>query len=102
MNFAETLATLESAEHLIRLELIAPDGSLIATIENRPGSQGSLKVYNHLCRKYGAISVEAAQEGLQLYAEHTVDAKANPGKHPNIDRLLELIASGGRLEVRAA
>jgi hypothetical protein len=25
---------------------------------------------------------------LELYAEHTADARANPGKHPNIDRLI--------------
>jgi hypothetical protein len=35
-----------------------------------------------------------------LYAEHTDDARANPGKHPNIDRLLALIESGARLSVK--
>jgi len=98
-NFAEILATLESADHLTKLELRTPDGQLVADIENKPGSQGSLKVYHHLFRKYGAITAEAAQDGLELYAEHTADARANPGKHPNIDRLLDLIAQNGRLEV---
>lgn len=100
-TFAENLATLESADHLNRLELRSGDGVLTATIENKPGSQGSLKVYHHLWKKYGGISVEAAQEGLALYAEHTEDARANPGKHPNIDRLSDLIAQNGRLEVSA-
>lgn len=100
MNFAENLATLENADHLTRVELLSPEGSLVATIENKPGSQGSVKVYHHLFKKFGAITVEAAQEGLALYAEHTVDARANPGKHPNIDRLLDLIARSARLEVR--
>jgi hypothetical protein len=27
---------------------------------------------------------------LQLYAEHTADARLHPGKHPNIDRLLAI------------
>ncbi len=101
MNFAEILATLESADHLTKLELRTPDGQLAAAIENKPGSQGSLKVYHHLYKKYGAITPEAAQDGLELYAEHTADARANPGKHPNIDRLLDLIAQNGRLEVQA-
>jgi hypothetical protein len=101
MNFAEILSTLESADHLTKLELHAPDGSVVATIENKPGSQGSLKVYSHLFKKYGAITVEAAQDGLELYAEHTADARTNPGKHPNIDRLLDLIAQNGRLDVKA-
>ena len=26
--------------------------------------------------------------GLEWYAEHVADARAFPGKHPNIDRLL--------------
>jgi len=26
--------------------------------------------------------------GVEWYAEHTADARAFPGKHPNIDRLL--------------
>jgi hypothetical protein len=98
-TFAEILNTLESADHLTKLELRTLDGNLNATIENKPGSQGSLKVYHHLWKKYGAISAEAAQDGLSLYAEHTTDACANPGKHPNIDRLLDVIESGKPLDV---
>jgi hypothetical protein len=100
-TFAEILATLEEVDHLKGLELRMPDGNTVATIENKPGSQGSLKVYHHLWKKYGAITVEAAREGLDLYAEHTADARAHPGRHPNIDRLLALVGNGGRLEVKA-
>ncbi len=99
-TFAEILATLESVDHLALLELSNPDGSLAAVIESKPGSQGSLKLYHHLWEKYGAIDRQAAEEGLALYAEHTADARSNPGKHPNIDRLLDLIKTGQRLEVR--
>jgi len=99
-SFDEILATLENADHLTQLELSNPDGSPAAIIENKPGSQGSLKVYHQLWKKYGSIDRQAAEEGLALYAEHTADARSNPGKHPNIDRLLEVIESGSRLEVR--
>jgi hypothetical protein len=51
-------------------------------------------VYSYLLQKYGDINAGAAGEGLQLYAEHTEDAKENPGKHPNIDRLLTLVLTG--------
>jgi hypothetical protein len=37
---------------------------------------------------------------MELYAEHTVDAQANPGKHPNIDRLIALVADGATLRVK--
>lgn len=98
-TFAEILASLESADHLTQLEISNPDGSPAAIIENKPGSQGSLKLYHHLWKKYGAIDRQAAEEGLALYAEHTADARSNPGKHPNIDRLFDVIETGNRLEV---
>lgn len=101
MKFSDNLATLASIDHLQKLELLNADGSLAATIENKAGSQGSLKVYQHLWKKHGSINVAAAEEGLELYAEHTADAEQNPGKHPNIDRLFEIIASGKSLIVKA-
>jgi hypothetical protein len=69
-------------------------------IENKPGSQGSLKVYNHLARMYGEISMDAAVEGLSLYAEHTEDAENCPGKHPNVDRLLNILEDEQPLAVK--
>ncbi len=98
MKFAELLATLPSAEHLQKINLTYPNGD-VETIENKPGSQGSLKVYFHLYQKHGKINTKAAQEGLRLYAEHTEDAQTNPGKHPNIDRLLDIAESGEELVV---
>ena len=99
MGFQDNLAALAPADALARIELHGPAG-LSGVIENRPGSQGSLRVYQHLARKYGALDAEAAAEGLALYAEHTEDARLHPGKHPNIDRLLALQAQGGRLTAR--
>ena len=96
-TFQENLAGLPGIDGIARIELNTKDGSLAAIIENKPGSQGSLRVYRYLADKYAAITPAAAQEGLQLYAEHTADARANPGKHPNIDRLLDLIAHDASL-----
>lgn len=99
MNFAETLATLPSIDHLAAIELL--DGeTLIARIENKPGQAGSLRVYHALYQEFGAIDALAAEKGLRLYREHTDDAKAHPGKHPNIDRLLDLAEGGQPLAIR--
>lgn len=92
-SFADNLATLPAADHLAGIELIGP-GERVAVIENKPGSQGSLRLYLYLLEKFGAINVAAAAEGLVLYAEHGEDARRNPGRHPNVDRLLEIAASG--------
>ncbi len=93
-TFAENLTKLESIDAYAKLELFDAAGNSVSVIENKPGSQGSLRVYRHLAEKWGSINTEAAHEGLALYAEHTGDARQNPGKHPNIDRLFEIIASG--------
>ena len=39
-------------------------------------------------RWHTRCALAAASLGLEWYAEHTQDAIAFPGKHPNIDRLL--------------
>ena len=76
-----------------------PAGEIVGLIENKPGSQGSVRVFNHLFKKWGIINKDAAKDGLRIYAEHTADAEENPGKHPNIDRLLNVIETGEVLTV---
>lgn len=100
MAFADNLKKLPGVSHLAALNLLDAEGAVTATIENKAGSSGSLAVYNHLAQLYGAISPEAAKKGLEVYAEHTDDARAHPGKHPNIDRLLTLIAEEKTLRVK--
>ena len=100
MAFADNLQQLPPVTHLVELQLIDAAGAVVATIENKPGKAGSLAVYHALAARHGRIDVAAAQEGLELFAEHTADAHANPGKHPNIDRLLEVIASGQGYSVK--
>lgn len=99
-TFQENLAGLPGIDGIARLELLDGNGNIVAVIENKAGSQGSLRIYRHLADKHGAITPEAAQEGLALYAEHTGDARANPGKHPNIDRLFAVIEGAGKLSTR--
>jgi hypothetical protein len=92
MAFVDNLKQLPSAAHLQALELIDAQGLCAARIENKPGQAGSLQLYAALAAKHdGRIDAAAAQEGVDLYAEHTLDARTHPGKHPNIDRLLQVI-----------
>ncbi len=99
MAFADNLRQLARVDHLAGLQLTDEYGAVVATLENQPGQAGSVAVYAALAQQFGAITVQAAQHGLTLYAEHTADARAHPGKHPNIDRLLALIEVGGRFGV---
>lgn len=97
-NFKDNLAQLPGVTHLDSIVITGPGGAAVATIENQPGQQGSLAVYHFLAHAVGSvIDKRFAAQALALYAEHTADARANPGKHPNIDRLLEIEAGGAAL-----
>ncbi|KAB2312488.1 DUF2322 family protein [Betaproteobacteria bacterium SCN2] len=98
MTFAENLAALPETQGK-RLRLLDEQGVEKAVIENAPGTAGSFRVYAALAAKHGPIDAAAAEEGLVIYAEHTEDARLNPGKHPNIDRLFEVIKTGAALRV---
>ncbi len=99
MSFADTLSTLPAIDRIEKLELFDGD-TLIDTIENKPGKAGSLAVYNALAQEFGSLSKAAASKGLILFAEHTADAEANPGKHPNIDRLFAIISGQDELRIQ--
>jgi hypothetical protein len=102
MQFSEILASLPSIDHLAAIELFAAgeEQTPIARIENKPGSAGSVRLYHALLQEFSAITVDAANKGLELYAEHTADAVAFPGKHPNIDRLIQVKESGQVLSAK--
>ncbi len=100
MSFAENLKKLPGISHLAAINLLDGEGNVVASIENKAGSQGSLAVYNHLAQIYGSINAEAAQKGLEIFAEHTEDERNNPGKHPNIARLLQIEAGAPALRVK--
>lgn len=100
MAFADNLKALPPVAHLAALELLNATGDLVARIDNKPGQAGSLAVYAALAAKHGSINAAAAAEGLEVYAEHTADAHANPGKHPNIDRLVGITTPAQALSVR--
>lgn len=97
-TFAENLATLPPITHIAKLELY--DGTtLLDTIDNKPGKAGSVAVYNALQQEFGTLNAAAAEKGILLYAEHSADAQAHPGKHPNIDRLFDIIEQQGELRI---
>ena len=96
MSFADTLKTLPEPSGA-RLRLADATGAEVAVIENGPGTAGSFRVYAYLAEKHGGITPAAAAEGVAIFAEHADDARKHAGKHPNIDRLFALQASGATL-----
>ena len=103
-TFKDNLQHLPPVDGVERIDLIDENGAVAASIENQPGKQGSLAVYQYLKQAFGALDAEAAEHGLAVFAEHTADARNRPGAHPNVDRLLAIAAGGAplRIEVIAA
>jgi hypothetical protein len=93
-SFKDNLALLPSIEGIARIDLTDAAGTLVASIPNEPGKQGSLAVYNYLKLCFGRLDGAAAKHGLAVFGEHTPDALARPGAHPNIDRLLAVGPTG--------
>jgi hypothetical protein len=100
--FKDNLQQLPPIEGIERIDLIDGKGGVVANIENQPGKQGSLAVYNYLSRAFGTLDAKAAEHGLAVFAEHTVDARNRPGAHPNVDRLLAIVAGQEALRIEVA
>ena len=98
-SFKDNLDLLPSIEGIARIELSDASGTVVASIENAPGKAGSVRVYNYLGAVFGELDEAAATHALEVFAEHTADAKARPGAHPNIDRLFEVIETGKSLTI---
>lgn len=98
-TFKENLQQLPPIDGVQRIDLVDAKGNVVASIENQPGKQGSLAVYQYLKKTFDILDEKAAEHGLAVFAEHTADARNRPGAHPNIDRLLEIAAGGGPLRV---
>jgi hypothetical protein len=98
-TFKENLRQLPTIDGVQRIDLVDGDGTVVASIENQPGRQGSLAVYQYLKERFGALDAKAAEHGLVIFAEHTVDARNRPGAHPNVDRLLAIATGGDALAI---
>ena len=99
-SFKQVLKVLPDIEHIDKINLYDQNDNLVVVIENMQGTQGSLKVYFYLYKNFKKINSAAAQKGLELFSEHTADAKKNPGSHPNIDCLINIVKTNDTLRVK--
>ncbi|TZG29448.1 DUF2322 family protein [Sphingomonas montanisoli] len=99
-TFKDTLQQLPPIDDVQRIDLIDSAGTVAASIENQPGKQGSLAVYNYLAQCFDMLDGQAAEHGLIVFGEHTEDARNRPGAHPNVDRLLAIAAGDAPLRIK--
>ncbi|MBO9546342.1 DUF2322 family protein [Caulobacter sp.] len=98
-TFKDNLQQLPTIDDVQRVDLVDASGDVVASIENQPGKQGSLAIYQYLKRQFGGLDAKAAEHGLAVFGEHTADARNRPGAHPNIDRLFSIAAGGAPLKI---
>lgn len=98
-SFKDNLQLLPSIATLARVDLVDATGAIVASIANEAGKQGSLAVYQYLQQNFDRLDAAAAAHGLEVFAEHTADARNRPGAHPNIDRLLEIVAGAAPMGI---
>lgn len=91
MQFKDYLANFPTIDHLSGLDVIN-SGEVMQHIPAIEGKLGSLRLYYALYEKFdGKLDVNAAQQGLEWFAEHTEEVRTHIGKHPNIDLLFKVI-----------
>ena len=99
-KFKDILEKFEDASHVKKIILSNKDGGIVGAIENISGSLGSIKLYQHFYLTFGELSIDAALKGIELYSEYSKEAKNYPGKHPNIDRLFDIIENEETVKIK--
>lgn len=99
-SFKDNLALLPAIDGVAAIEVLDASGTVVDTIPNQPGKKGSVAVYQYLHQVFGTLNADAATHGMAVFAEHTADAEARPGAHPNIDRLMVIANGGAPMTVR--
>lgn len=91
MSFKKNIESLKHDSALKKI-LLYKNSTKIGEIRNVEGEKNSLKIYSHILEfENGTIDVNGAEKALNLFSEYVEESKKTPGKHPNIDRLIEII-----------
>lgn len=100
LTFKDNLQQLPPIDGVQRIDVCDGQGAVVASIENQPGKQGSVAVYQYLQQVFGILDAKAAEHGLLVFAEHTADARNRPGAHPNVDRLLDIAGGAASMQIK--
>ncbi|MFC6277143.1 DUF2322 family protein [Psittacicella hinzii] len=86
------LDCLPSAAAVKHINIYDQYNNLVRHIDNVAGKHETVKLFNYLSTICDScLDCRAGLKGLDLYADYVADAIANPGKHGNVDFLLQLV-----------
>ena len=81
-TFKENLQQLPPIDGVQRIDLVDAKGNVVASIENQPGKQGSLAVYQYLKLLFETLDAKAADCG---FGYRTSRFKREPGRYVVLD-----------------
>ena len=94
----ENVAGLPSIDHVKQVVIHTQPEPW--TIPNAPGKKASVAIYAYLASEHGGrLTPPAAEKGLRLYDEYVEEALKQPGSHPNIDLLFQVIQDRAEYDI---
>jgi hypothetical protein len=98
-TLADRVAALPPMRGATMVELISPmvcaGGCSNCVVVNRDGKRASFRIFEAVVRMHGGVlGRAAAKEALQVYGDVCFEAIGCRGRHPSIDWLFDVAASG--------
>jgi hypothetical protein len=102
-SFGANFDTLPSTSHLKSIVLTDMNSNASFNIDNIPGKQASVKILYAISQANDfKISREQANAGISLFGDYAEEEKLNPGSHPNIRLLFDIIERNQVWKVEAS
>ena len=93
-KFGDDFYQLAETSHLKSITLSDINSNSSFTVDNIPGKQASVKIlYNISQANNFKITSKQAATGLALFADYAEEERRQPGSHPNIKLLFDIIAA---------
>ncbi len=91
-NFSPDYYDLPSTDHISRLIMTNSHSRETTILENKPGKQASVKILFNIANSNNMhISAGEAQHGLLLFGDYVLEETQQPGAHPNIRLLMDIV-----------
>lgn len=102
-NFGADFNNLPDTCHLKSITLSDMNSDTAVSVDNIPGKQASVKILYAISQANGfKISSEQARIGVSLFGDYAEEEKQQPGAHPNIKLLFDIIDNSQVWKVEAS
>ena len=102
-NFGADFNNLPDTSHLTSITLSDMNSDTSFSVDNIPGKQASVKILYAISQTNDfKISSAQASTGIALFGDYADEEKQQPGAHPNIKLLLDIIENNQVWKVEAS